>query len=308
MVAIQELLKRAGNEAVKINPTTDIDFHITEHGSDWLWTLFSLFALATLIYLVLTYIRQPVERTFHYNTLGLTAILAFTYFTLASNLGWTGIQAEFNHVTVNDSITGETPGVRQIFYARYVGWFLSWPFIITNLSLLARLDWPHIILNIITTEVYIVGLLIASLIKSTYKWGYFSFAVASYLLTAFNLFTFTRRSASDVGSDVRKYFTINASLVVFFWFIYPISFGLSEGGNVIQPDSEQIFYGVLDFFLFIIYPAIFLFTSSNVSFDRLGLKKRSVKPSEEKTAPFPEDEGRASGETAVVADTPEQQV
>ncbi len=27
---------------------------------------------------------------------------------------------------------------------------------------------------------------------------------------------------------------------------YPIAWGVSEGGNVIPPDSEAIFYGILD--------------------------------------------------------------
>ncbi len=291
MAAINlELLRRSGNEAIELNPTADVDFHITDHGSDWLWAAFCLFGVASLVYLVLTYSRELQKRAFYYNSLALSAILFFTYFTMASDLGWTDIQAEFNHVTVDKSITDEHPGVRQIFYARYVGWFLSWPFIITNLSLLAKLDWPHIVLNIISTEIYVLGLLIGSLIRSTYKWGYFSFAVASYFLTVFNLFSFTRQSAAAEGNDVRKTFTINTALVAFLWFIYPICFGLSEGGNVIQPDSEAVFYGVLDVCLFVIYPAIFLFTTSKISY--------SSKP-ENNVNSFPEDEGRASGETAV---------
>jgi bacteriorhodopsin len=30
------------------------------------------------------------------------------------------------------------------------------------------------------------------------------------------------------------------------WLLYPIAWGVSEGGNVIPPDSEAVFYGVLD--------------------------------------------------------------
>ena len=31
------------------------------------------------------------------------------------------------------------------------------------------------------------------------------------------------------------------------WLLYTIAWGLCEGGNVITPDSEAVFYGVLDF-------------------------------------------------------------
>lgn len=30
------------------------------------------------------------------------------------------------------------------------------------------------------------------------------------------------------------------------WFCYGIAWGLSEGGNVISPDGEALFYGILD--------------------------------------------------------------
>ncbi|KZT61927.1 family A G protein-coupled receptor-like protein [Calocera cornea HHB12733] len=43
---------------------------------------------------------------------------------------------------------------------------------------------------------------------------------------------------------------IIASLVpaflAFLWLLYPIAWGLSDGGNVIHPDSKMVFYGVLD--------------------------------------------------------------
>lgn len=34
---------------------------------------------------------------------------------------------------------------------------------------------------------------------------------------------------------------------LFIWMLYPIAWGLCEGGNVISSDSEAVFYGILDF-------------------------------------------------------------
>jgi bacteriorhodopsin len=39
---------------------------------------------------------------------------------------------------------------------------------------------------------------------------------------------------------------ICAGWLTLIWLLYPVAWGLSEGGNVIHPDSEAIFYGVLD--------------------------------------------------------------
>jgi bacteriorhodopsin len=33
---------------------------------------------------------------------------------------------------------------------------------------------------------------------------------------------------------------------MFLWLLYPIAWGVSEGGNVISPLKEMIFYGILD--------------------------------------------------------------
>ncbi|GCE99712.1 ion channel activity [Zygosaccharomyces mellis] len=58
---------------------------------------------------------------------------------------------------------------------------------------------------------------------------------------------------------------------MFLWFGYPISFGLSEGGNVMQPDSEGIFYGILGVLLLGIPPALFVPVAYNIGFEKLGL-------------------------------------
>lgn len=48
------------------------------------------------------------------------------------------------------------------------------------------------------------------------------------------------------GADIQKIYTLCGVWTIFLWFLYPIAWGLSEGGNVIPSDSEAIFYGVLD--------------------------------------------------------------
>ena len=56
-----------------------------------------------------------------------------------------------------------------------------------------------------------------------------------------------RKHAKALGSDVSKVFTTCGVLTLVIWLLYPIAWGVSEGGNVIAPDSEAVFYGILDF-------------------------------------------------------------
>jgi bacteriorhodopsin len=63
--------------------------------------------------------------------------------------------------------------------------------------------------------------------------------------------------------------------VWFLWMLYPVCWGLSEGGNVIAPDSEFIFYGILDCGLIPLTSALFLASHWRIDPARLGLRLRT---------------------------------
>ncbi|ANB13718.1 Hsp30p [Sugiyamaella lignohabitans] len=301
------ILVPRGNEALKLNPPFGLDIHITTHGSDWYWTVFSLFALASLGGLVFSRIGpQTGSKFFYYNYMFSTFVLSIAYYTMASDLGWTGIQAEFNHATVDDG--GLVPGIRQIFYTRYVGWFLAFPPLVANFAVLSALPISTSFFTVLTVEVFVVSLLIGSLIHSTYKWGYFVFAVVSILLTAYNLFFSFRRAATSNVSHITgavKTVTFGVSAVAGLMFLYPLSWGLSEGGNVIQPDSEAVFYGVIDICMFIAVPTFFIFTTSTIEAESLGLRNFNT-PLFHSDNLAAEKEARYSGDTAVSNFAPTQ--
>lgn len=267
-------LKASGNQAISVNPPTGLDFHLTKRGSSWLWAVTSLFGLATVVYAVLFFVAEA--KSTRLTRYGLAAPLLvsffmfFFYFTYASNLGWTGIQAEFNHVTVSDSVTGLTPGVRQIFYSRFVAWFLSWPLVLFLLELssvstsvlqsdsVSVLDMLHTLLvQIFTSFFWVVSLLVGALITSSYKWGYFTFGAVSMLVLQGIII---RRQF--VTLRTRAFNAAMLALVLLVVWLYFICWGLSEGGNRIQPDSEAVFYGILDLIVFLVYPAYLEFIIS----------------------------------------------
>lgn len=257
-----------GNEALEVNPPTGVNFAITEHGSDWLWAAFSILACSTFVNVFLSFTRkQKRERILYYTGALGTFFMVVLYFTMASNLGWAPVQAEFNHVTIDDQEL--VPGTRQIFYARYIGWFLAFPTIFISLATIFAVNWTSALFTILCQETTVVALLAGSVVHSSYKWGYFTFAVAAFLIiTAEFIFDF-RPSAQAVHAS--KAASIILPLTTVLLMLYPVAWALTDGGNVIQPDSGAVFFGVLDICLFVIIAAIVVFFSNSADFISQGI-------------------------------------
>ncbi|QLL32164.1 hypothetical protein HG536_0C03330 [Torulaspora globosa] len=299
-----ELLKRGGNEAITINPPTGADFHLTTRGSDWLWAAFCVFITLAILVICLMFRKAPNERLFYYTAIAPVIFMAINYFTLASNLGWIPVKAKYNHVRT--STQKEHPGYRQVFYSRYIGWFMAFPWPIIQASLLGSTPMWQIAFNIGLTETWVVSLLIAAVVKSTYKWGYYTFAIAAGIICSISVMTTTRNLVKNIGSDVFQLFTYFYGVIMFLWGIYPICFGLSEGGNVIQPNSEAIFYGILDILLLGVVPCFFIPLASSIGLDRLGYghNQASFHPLPSEKTMNSIASARNSGETAVSSPKP----
>jgi bacteriorhodopsin len=71
-------------------------------------------------------------------------------------------------------------------------------------------------------------------------------------------------------------YSFAAGYVAFIWILYPVCWGLGEGGNVITVTSEMVFYGVLDLFAGPIFLFGFLSAIQDVEYDNLGLQSGKV--------------------------------
>jgi hypothetical protein len=65
---------------------------------------------------------------------------------------------------------------------------------------------------------------------------------------------------------------MSAVILSFLWLLYPIAWGLADGGSVIYPDSEMIFYGVLDILAKPVFLIIHLVSLRNCDLTRLQLQ------------------------------------
>ena len=108
-----------------------------------------------------------------------------------------------------------------------------------------------------------------------------------------------RKHANALGADISKTYLICGVWTIFLWFLYPIAWGLSEGGNVIAPDSEAVFYGILDILAKPVFGTLLLWGHRNIDPARLGLHIRDYDDAPGATAAVPSAEKPTNGSTPV---------
>lgn len=123
--------------------------------------------------------RKPRrDRIFHYITAAVVFVAAIAYFSMGSNLGFTPIAVEFYRPN-NPKVAGV---YREIFYVRYIDWFITTPLLLMDLMLTAGMPWPTILFVILVDEIMIITGLVGALVRSVYKWGYFAFGKSYSIL------------------------------------------------------------------------------------------------------------------------------
>jgi bacteriorhodopsin len=102
-----------------------------------------------IIFVGLTFIAKAGEKIFHYLFAIALLVGSIAYFAMASDLA-------FSVVTQVDQLhMGHT---RQIFWAKYVYWVVSWPVAIIALGLISGVAWATIAYNIALAWVWYVFL------------------------------------------------------------------------------------------------------------------------------------------------------
>lgn len=263
----------AGNQAINTNDNVSdqADLAITNRGSDWYYTVCAVMGAATLVIMGMAFFKPRTHRLFHYITAGITLVACISYFSMGSNLGQTPIQAEFVRPG-RDAV--RAAGSREIFYVRYIDWFVTTPLLLLDLALTAGLPWPTIGILILADWIMIVCGLVGALVSSSFKWAYWVFGMLAFFYVVYALAWEGRRNAHALGRAIHRTYFQCGVLTIFLWFLYPIAWGLSEGGNVIHPDSEAVFYGILDIFAKPVFGFLLLWGHRNIDPRALGLHTR----------------------------------
>lgn len=134
--------------------------------------------------------------------------------------------------------------------------------------------------------------------------GFFAFGVFAYFLLSASLLYNGLSSAARVG--IKVHYTLITGYLVFLWLLYPIAYGLDDGGNKIKVTSGFIFFGILDVLTAPVLAAAFLFLSGRWDYGEMNLRftqygrvavggpfpereKAVVEPAPAAPAPAPED-------------------
>lgn len=285
-----------GNQALKTNANAgpQADLAISVRASDWYFTVCAIMGVSTLAIAFLSYRKPRTHRLFHNITALITLVACIAYFTMGAGLGQTPVVTEFP-----SRFNLPPNGTREVFYVRYIDWFVTTPLLLLDLALTAGLPLSSILTIIVADEIMVVTGLVGALVPSSYKWGFWTFGTAAFLYVVWALAVDGRQSARALGPAVSRVYVRCGLLTLFLWFLYPIAWGLSEGGNVIHPDSEAVFYGVLDVFAKPVFGALLLWGHRHIDPADLGIDTRERGALNKAVAPGHADRaGRDSGATA----------
>ncbi|KAI0061917.1 family A G protein-coupled receptor-like protein [Artomyces pyxidatus] len=249
-----------GNSLQSNPPTAQL--HISVHATDWLWTVFAIMLVSTFYAIFRSMTQSRGQRAFHHIAVVILTTASIAYFSMASDLGQTAIRTEFSR--------NNPPGVtRNIFYVRYIQWFINAPLIVLMLLLATGLPLSEIFVTIFMTLVVVVTGLVGALTASSYKWGYWTMGVFALLYVFFSLLWSGTRSSFHAN---RQGYVTGTAYIAFLWLLYPLVWALCEGGNVIGPTGEMVWYGLLDLLSGPVFLFVCLAGLRNVEYGSLGLQ------------------------------------
>lgn len=248
------------NDALDINPPTG-EQHLVTHGSDWLWAITAVEVVSFLAFALLSFVARSGERVFHYIFAVSTIVASIAYFTMASDLG--------NIVIVASTQTGNGAD-RQIFYAKFINWVVQFPAAILVLGLLSGISWATIVYQIFLAWAWVICYLATSVTSTSYKWGYYCFGTILYLLLAFSTLFYDNHRAARRNGVARDH-ALLSGWINLLWLLYPIAFGLSDGGNKISVTPSFIFFGILDILFLPVLGFATLFLSRRWDYNKLNI-------------------------------------
>lgn len=268
------------NDALNINPPAG-DQYYTVNGSNWSWTVTAVYAITFVIIYALTFKARAGEKFFHHLFSVANLVGAITYFALASDLGFSVIEQ------ANNLQYGLT---RQIFFAKYINWVVEFPVVILALGILSGVSWTTVFYNIALSWTWIISYLVGAYTTTNYKWGFFTFGTIAWIALAISTLSTGLSSARRV--DIRRDYILLAGWVNLLWLLYPIAWGLTDGGNKIGVTPGFVFFGVLDILLIpvLTYATIILsrkwdYNRLNIAFTQYGRVATAPGTYPEKAAP-----------------------
>lgn len=155
---------------------------------------------------------------------------------------------------------------RQVYWARYVDWSVTTPLLLLDLALLAGLSGANILVAVVADVIMVVtGLFAAYGGADGQKWGWYAWACIAYLVIVYQLASNGRAAVASKDSKTKAFYGAIAGFTLILWTIYPIIWGIADGGRMVGLDAEIIAYAVLDVLAKPVFGFWLLFTHDSMS-------------------------------------------
>ncbi|KIX93853.1 uncharacterized protein Z520_10478 [Fonsecaea multimorphosa CBS 102226] len=272
MIVHPDMLKTAPTASTSVAPiptvipTPPIYIEAGDTGKRTLWVVVVLMALSSLAFYGMAF-RVPVQkRLFHILTSFITTVAFLSYFAMAVGDG-----TSFVSYTVTEhhkKVPNTTQEYRRdVYWARYVDWSITTPLLLLDLALIAGLSGANILVAIFADVVMVLCGLFAAFgqAEDSQKWGWYAWACIAFLVIVYQLAANGREAVASKDSKTKAFYASIAGYTLIVWLLYPIIWGLAEGGHVIDIDSEIIAYAVLDILAKPVFGFWLLFTHDSMS-------------------------------------------
>jgi len=155
---------------------------------------------------------------------------------------------------------------REVYWARYVDWSVTTPLLLLDLALLAGLSGANILVAVVADLIMVLtGLFAAYGNHSGQKWGWYAWACIAFLVIVYQLAFNGRTAVANKDSKTKAFYGAIAGFTLIVWTIYPIVWGIADGGRLVNLDSEIIAYAVLDVLAKPVFGFWLLFTHDSMA-------------------------------------------
>ncbi|KAI0058621.1 family A G protein-coupled receptor-like protein, partial [Artomyces pyxidatus] len=236
---------------LKSNPPT-ADLHLTQGSGDFLWAVFAVMLFADLIAIALSFFKRPQNHLYRQIAIIILTTSSIAYFSMASDLGHTPINVEFD-------FDGRV-GTRDVWYVRYIQWFINAPLLVLLTYLGTGVPLINSYSTLFMADALVVQGLVGALVSSQYKWGYYTMGVFSLIYVVSQIILNAIRSTDVAATSGRRGsgFIVTAGIMSALWLIYPLVWALSDGSNTLSTTGEVVWYGCLDALAGPVFLAFFL--------------------------------------------------
>lgn len=218
-----------------------------QSGHRTLWVVFVIMVVASAVFAGLSWNVAIQRRIFYFLTTLTTIISALVYFSEASGhaVTFNCVRARDHHKHVPDTFHD---ACRQVYWARYVDWLLTFPILTFQLSLLAGIDGAHTIFAIIANIIWVLTGLFSAVghANTAQKWGWYAISLVAYIFVIWHLALHGTQSARARGTNVAKLFGGLSGATFVLWTIYVVIWAALGNAWKTSVSTEIIVYAVLD--------------------------------------------------------------